>query len=217
METLTHVRKHGHLPDWLPASKESQNSTGDGAGIGNGEEVVRYWRGVVGGWIEEGGGRGMGEGGREEKQKEKQKQKEPETPNPPESNNPRSRTLVIVDGFLLLGTSVPTLRASFDIRLLLRATYAKAKARRERRSGYVTLEGFWEDPPGYVDNVVWPGYVEEHAFLFTGGDVEGEVDEGVARGLGVDVCPGKGEWGVEDCLGWVVGRVMKGLLREDGD
>ncbi|THV63449.1 hypothetical protein D6D27_10612, partial [Aureobasidium pullulans] len=26
------------------------------------------------------------------------------------------------------------------------------KQRREARSGYVTLEGFWEDPPGYVDS-----------------------------------------------------------------
>ena len=115
--------------------------------------------------------------------------------------------VVVVDGFLLVGESVKEVREAMDIKILLRASYEKAKARREARSGYVTLEGFWEDPEGYVDSVVWPGFVEEHGFLFEGGDVEGRVDESVVRRLRVKVCP-SGEWGMEEALEWVVKSVM---------
>jgi len=44
-----------------------------------------------------------------------------------------------VDGFLLY--SDPNVVRELDIRLLLRAPYEKLKARREARSGYVTLDG----------------------------------------------------------------------------
>ena len=30
----------------------------------------------------------------------------------------------------------------------------------------------WRDPPGYWEDIVWPAYVEAHAELFEGGDVE---------------------------------------------
>lgn len=74
-----------------------------------------------------------------------------------------------------------------DLKLFLRTSYARAKARREARTGYVTLEGFWEDPPGYVDKVVWPNYVEEHAYLFENGDVEGPFKRDVLREEGIRV------------------------------
>ena len=123
--------------------------------------------------------------------------------------------IVIVDGFLLLGKSIPQVRELFDVRVLLRAGFAEAKMRREARSGYVTLEGWWEDPPGYVEKVVWPGFVEEHAFLFTGGDVEGDVDEKAVRTLGIEVAP-KG--GLEGMLSWVVDIVRQGVERTiDGE
>lgn len=44
-----------------------------------------------------------------------------------------------VDGFLLY--SNPDVVKELDIRLLLRAPYEKLKARREARSGYVTIDG----------------------------------------------------------------------------
>ena len=47
--------------------------------------------------------------------------------------------LFFVDGFLLY--SEPKVVRELDIRLLLRAPYEKLKARREARSGYVTLDG----------------------------------------------------------------------------
>ena len=124
------------------------------------------------------------------------------------------KRLVVVDGFLLFGESVKEVRDALDIKTLLRASFEKAKARRERRSGYVTLEGFWEDPPGYVDKVVWPGFVEEHGFLFEDGHVDGEVDEEMVRKLGIRVCPGKGQWEMEEVLKWVVETVMEEIDRE---
>jgi nicotinamide/nicotinate riboside kinase len=127
----------------------------------------------------------------------------------------RGRRVVIVDGFLLLGESVKEVRQLFDLRVLLRADYESAKRRREARKGYVTLEGFWEDPPGYVDDVVWPGFVEEHGFLFEGGDVEGKVDEEVVKRLDVRVCPGMGKWTMEEVLRWSVGVILM-ELKEDG-
>lgn len=66
------------------------------------------------------------------------------------------------------------IQPELDLKIFLRASYERAKARREARDGYVTLEGFWADPPGYVDKVVWPNYVKEHAWMFEGGDVEGK-------------------------------------------
>ena len=122
-----------------------------------------------------------------------------------------ARRIVVVEGFLLFGLGAEAVRAEMDVRLLLRARYADVKARRERRSGYVTLEGFWEDPEGYVELVVWPGYVESHAWLFEGGKVEGQVDERAVEREGIRVCPGGGDWGVERCLEWVVGAVEEAV------
>ena len=121
------------------------------------------------------------------------------------------KKLVVLDGFLLFGESMKEVRDCIDIRMMLRAKFAKAKERREKRSGYVTLEGFWEDPPGYIEKVVWPGYVEEHAFMFEEGDVDGKVDQEMVERLGVQVCPGEGEWDMTKVLEWAVGSVMEAL------
>ena len=92
--------------------------------------------------------------------------------------------ICLLDGFLLyaapttaLGSTVPPL---LDVRLFLRVSLDRARARREARDGYVTLEGFWTDPPGYVDQIVWPNYVASHAWLFENGAAErGRLDADV--------------------------------------
>lgn len=121
------------------------------------------------------------------------------------------RRLVVVDGFLLLGESVKEIGAQFDVKVLLRAKYEDAKRRREGRAGYVTLEGWWEDPPGYFDKVVWPNYVEEHGFLFVNGDVEGEVKEEVIEQRGISVAPNMTESSLEGTLRWLVDVIRKQL------
>lgn len=82
--------------------------------------------------------------------------------------------IILVDGIMLFHKSSPLLDL-FDVKLMLRAPYAKLKERREAREGYATLEGFWTDPPGYFDQIVWPGYVKNHNHLFINNNVEEQL------------------------------------------
>lgn len=129
--------------------------------------------------------------------------------------------MCLLDGFLLY--SPPKFSAvmdTIDVKLFLQVSRARATQRREARDGYVTLEGFWKDPPGYVDKVVWPNYVDAHRWLFAGGDVErGELDWDVLRERGVlaqrgQPGPGGGvDLDFEETLEWAVGEVMAALER----
>lgn len=118
----------------------------------------------------------------------------------------RQRRIVLVEGILLFSplppsppaphlrssdTTTPTTPATlsnltplYDIKFLLRSTRTAAKRRREKRNGYVTLEGFWRDPEGYFDRVVWPGFVRVYGPLFEGGNVEGKKIVGGGGGGG---------------------------------
>lgn len=125
----------------------------------------------------------------------------------------KERRICVVDGFLLFSEEMREVRDLFDVRLFLRTSYETAKNRREARSGYVTLEGFWEDPPGYVDRIVWPNYVKDHGFLFEEGDVDGELDDEVLEKTGIWGMPREAEGDMEVCLRWavsVLGDVIKG-------
>ncbi len=61
--------------------------------------------------------------------------------------------------------------------------------RNEERSGEGNSdnEGWWIDPPFYFQEVVWRHYIEDHAFLFEKGDVEGKFEEGVLKREGIEV------------------------------
>ncbi|KAL2680574.1 hypothetical protein Neosp_008176 [[Neocosmospora] mangrovei] len=123
--------------------------------------------------------------------------------------------LCLLDGFLLYSPSMAAIKPNLDIKLFLRTTYAKAKARREARDGYVTLEGFWADPPGYVDKIVWPNYVEQHAWMFEGGDVEGEFRIDVLEKEGVKVQDKVGADGdIEKTFEWTVDTILNELKRQ---
>lgn len=112
--------------------------------------------------------------------------------------------LVIIDGFLLFGESVREVRDELDIKILLRSTYEDSKQRREARSGfYITHEGYWEDPPGYFDQIVWPNYVKNHEFLFQGSGVQGPVNEALSESIDIDVVPGMGQKTLEETLKYV--------------
>lgn len=114
--------------------------------------------------------------------------------------------------------------ALLDIKLFLRVSKAAAVRRREARDGYVTLEGFWKDPPGYVEKIVWPNYVDAHAWMFKDREVEGgELDAAVLKREGISVQLGKGEdVAFGETLEWAVSVVMGRLEeivlgRKDGD
>jgi len=121
------------------------------------------------------------------------------------------RRICVVDGFLLFSEDMKDIRSLFDVKLFLRTSYETAKRRREARSGYVTLEGFWEDPPGYVDKVVWPNYVQDHKFLFENGDVDKELDADVCKRTGINGMPREAEENMTRCLDWAVG-VLEGTI-----
>lgn len=129
--------------------------------------------------------------------------------------------ICLLDGFLLYSPpKFSAVMGMIDVKLFLQVSRARATQRREARDGYVTLEGFWKDPPGYVDKIVWPNYVDAHSWLFAGGDVErGELDWDVLRERGVlaqrgQPGPGGGvDLDFEETLEWAVGEVMAALER----
>jgi nicotinamide/nicotinate riboside kinase len=126
-------------------------------------------------------------------------------------NTPNPIRLCLFDGFLLYSKSMASIQSQIDIKLFLRVSYAKAKSRREARSGYVTLEGFWEDPPGYVDKIVWPNYVEDHKWMFEGQDVEGALKEEVVKETGIQSQDGGVDQDMETTLRWAVDMLMDQL------
>ncbi|KAH1685973.1 hypothetical protein KXX25_005092 [Aspergillus fumigatus] len=91
-------------------------------------------------------------------------------------------------------------------------------------------QNFWTDPPGYVDDIVWPRYVRDHAWLLlpeSGLDNDryqstrnSDTDElirivgqgtNVRTDAGVAVAPGKGTLPMVDVLKWAIQEVMKPL------
>jgi nicotinamide/nicotinate riboside kinase len=104
-----------------------------------------------------------------------------------------------------------SVQPQMDIKLFLRVSYAKAKARREARSGYVTLEGFWEDPPGYVDKIVWPNYVEDHKWMFEDEDVEGKLRDDVVKQMRISSQEGGVDVDMTTTLKWAVQLLIEEL------
>ncbi|CAG8286486.1 unnamed protein product [Penicillium salamii] len=142
---------------------------------------------------------------------------------------------------------------AIQLHVFLPAAYGLVKERREGRSGYVTVgsapvhegeraeleeneeidleaeddrppQNFWVDPPGYVDDVVWPRYVRDHSWLLvgedgqnvaTGGDGDADLVRRAGDGtrvrtdVGVEVAPGAGSAGMEVVLRWAVDLVLQ--------
>jgi nicotinamide/nicotinate riboside kinase len=104
-----------------------------------------------------------------------------------------------------------------DIKLFLQVSYAKAKARREARSGYATIEGFWKDPPMFFDKIVWPNYVAYHEWMFGGSDVEGRMRDDMLVEWNIKAQADKGpDVDMETTLEWAVETLMKELEKFAG-
>jgi len=184
VKSLEHIHKEGTFPPFLD-SKEDQNSVGD---IPVSDVTIEALKARVKTWTSVGNpGFGMLE------------------------NSKEPLRLCVFDGFLLYSKSMASIQPQIDLKLFLRVSYAKAKARREARSGYVTLEGFWEDPPGYVDKIVWPNYVEDHKWMFEGEDVEGKLKEDVLKETSIKCQDGGADIDMERTLKWAVEMVMEQL------
>lgn len=132
-------------------------------------------------------------------------------------SSPNTLRMCLLDGFLLYSPpQFDNVMSLIDIKLFLQVSCAKATQRREARDGYVTLEGFWKDPPGYVDKIVWPNYVDAHRWMFVEGDVEsGNLDWHQLEERGIlaqkNQQEGVVDLGFEQTFEWAVDAVMHSL------
>ncbi|KAL2857909.1 hypothetical protein BJY01DRAFT_201479 [Aspergillus pseudoustus] len=89
-------------------------------------------------------------------------------------------------------------------------------------------QNFWTDPPGYVDDIVWPRYVRDHAWLLIAEDggsrpealdstKDDELIRKVGQGVtlrtnaGVIVAPGQGSLPMAELLKWAVEKILSYL------
>jgi len=83
-------------------------------------------------------------------------------------------------------------------------------------------QNFWVDPPGYVDDIVWPRYVGDHSWLIipdhpAQGDGEEDFIRAVGEGVnvrhdvGLKIAPGMGDVGMDVVLRWAVEEILKSL------
>ncbi|OQE43053.1 hypothetical protein PENCOP_c003G04437 [Penicillium coprophilum] len=237
-QALRYVREEGTLPPRL-RSKEDQN---DQTSSGVSDELVQELRDVVGSRLLD------------------------------ETGKRKEKTIAFLEGFLLFAPPrsesekeehvLRSVHDAIDLHLFLPAEYELVKARREGRSGYVTVgaapeppvettgdegdgkartevdlnaeddrppQNFWVDPPGYVDDIVWPRYVTDHAWLLTtedeGDDMKGHQALGEAdlvrmvgdgtrarTDVGVEVAPGCGSAGMDVVLRWAVDLILRYYL-----
>jgi len=198
--TLQHVKDHGTLPPDT-FSKEDQNSVGDSHVSA---DILAQYHDEVRAWLASIPGAGT-------------------------SNTVRSVTIWIVDGFLLYPDPAARSPAAaqspsrsqlaqlhhltstlFDVKLFLLSTRDQTLSRRAGRSGYVTLEGFWMDPPGYVEDIVWPNYARNHSWMFVDRDVStNTIDPDRVAAAGIEVAPGEGQLGMKELLDWGVETLKK--------
>lgn len=121
------------------------------------------------------------------------------------NNDPPTTKFVFVDGILLFHETSPLFN-SFDLKLFLRAPYSELKKRREARPGYTTLEGFWTDPPGYFDDLVWPEYVDNHKHLFVNNNIDGPLTEHAKNELAIHT-PDELNWTPKKTLDWATNKI----------
>ncbi|KAI8082177.1 P-loop containing nucleoside triphosphate hydrolase protein [Thamnidium elegans] len=90
---------------------------------------------------------------------------------------------VIVEGFLLFCDA--DVCANLDNKFFVTASREVLKERRESRPGYQTLQGYWVDPPGYFDQIVYPQYL-----LWNGHLLDPNTRDPSIRVLSTDtICP----------------------------
>lgn len=121
----------------------------------------------------------------------------------------QSRKILLFEGFLLYSRSTSDIWPFLDLKLLLQASQSFVKFHRTERLPYIRDEGYWEDPPNYVDSVVWPSYCREHEWLFENGDVEGELVEMPSSG-----CKITSLGGIDLDLETALLRIVDLLMRE---
>lgn len=237
---LSHLREHGSLPPYLTSIQDLNQETESGVAEG----VVEELRAVVAGRLAQAQGHGSGGGKRTlaflegillysppvSKEDEEGKGKDGHILRPIHRN---------IDVPLFLPTAYEDVKTRREARtgyvtsgpaqqpaLPQRSSSsvdaaAREDGQEEQKEENTQPQTFWQDPPGYVDDIVWPHYVQDHAWLLLPEnepwqDVDTEVlVKKVGRGvdartdLGVAVAPGKGSKPMTEVLTWAVEEVLK--------
>ncbi|CAK7265925.1 ribosylnicotinamide kinase [Sporothrix epigloea] len=184
--SIAFIRAHGVLPPDL-FSKEDQNSVGE---CPVSDKTIEAMKVKVQNWLQPG---------------------QPGHKLVASSSTNHLR-ICIFDGFLLYSQETRATMEQIDIRLFLQVSHEKATQRREARDGYVTLAGFWQDPPGYVDKIVWPNYANAHKWLFKDGNVEGTPSRVALEDNGILTQLDKGiDIDMATTLEWAVDTLMQEL------
>lgn len=68
--------------------------------------------------------------------------------------------------------------------------------------------GFWTDPPGYFDDIVWKWYVKDHQHLFEKNDIDGPLRED--RYLNLQT-PAYLDLNMQELLSWAIGVISNYL------
>lgn len=119
--------------------------------------------------------------------------------------------LGLVEGFMVFVQGRPQF---WDFGLFLNGEREELKKRREGRDGYATIEGWWQDPPGYFDDLVWPGYIKTHGWLFEESDVGGVYRQDVLEKA--KILPAPKDWTLERTLEWILEHTITWLESREG-
>ncbi|CAG8592239.1 2112_t:CDS:2 [Dentiscutata erythropus] len=156
IKTLRHVHKTGSLPDSFK-SKERLNARNDSEIEAHLGSLIKELSSQIGNVLND---------SNESNGTDKNDSKDENEKNSASSIDNSNWKFVLVDGFLLYWDMQVV--KELDIKFFVQADYTTLKKRREERAGYVTVDGYWKDPPNYFDTMVWPNYIKCHRHLFQG-------------------------------------------------
>lgn len=75
------------------------------------------------------------------------------------------------------------------------------------------MEGFWHDPEGYFELLVWPAYLKEHSYLFRDGNMDAGLLTQEALDAGIRT-PLQTDQTLMETLEWAVDALVDSRLGE---
>jgi nicotinamide/nicotinate riboside kinase len=120
---------------------------------------------------------------------------------------PANNLIILVDGFMLFHDR--KMFENFDVKLFIYSSYSTLKTRREARSGYVTQQGFWVDPPKYFDKIVWKEFIRNHKSLFVDENCENDLTS-EAKSMGI-IAKLNENMTIIDLTNWAIDQIIDNI------